>query len=185
MFRSKKFRSLEVREKDDWVTPDLLSIIRSRDRAKESIVMEDNSVKTFEEFKTLRGKAKRAVIRAKHDFIQSKLENAKTDCKLNWSELNDLYPRKKSKNKDTVITIFNDNNTEVTTEELPDYVIELFTSIDSKLANVINLDNSEYVKGFKATDCSNIKSCFELVTRIELHDLIMKMMPPRAQLLKI
>lgn len=84
---------MKVRSRDDWTNASLLNLIRGRDHAKETFVnLDDENLREakFKEFKELRGKVKRSVIKAKREYVQNKLNSAKKDGRLYWTELNEL-----------------------------------------------------------------------------------------------
>lgn len=171
------FVEMKVRSRGDWTNASLLNLIRDRDRAKEqciNLVDEDLKEQKFKEFKEFRGKVKESVISEKRGYIQSKLDVARKDGKLYWTELNQLYPGKKQKGfAKLTLKLIDSNNVEIPPDQLHDYVNEYFTTVGQKLAEVITLDNAEYIHSFdNAHDAPVTVNNFDPINRIELHDVI-------------
>lgn len=173
------FVEMKVRHREDWTNASLMNLIRDRDQMKDSLkkmtINNENTVESkFKEFKELRGKVKRSVIKAKRDYIQTKLNAVKKDGKLYWTELNQLYPGKKQKGlTKQIMKLTDSNNKEISPETIQDFVNDYFTTIGQKLAEEIVLDNTDYIRSFtEQHDIPNIKKSFDPITRIELHDVI-------------
>lgn len=86
--------------------------------------------------------------------------------------------------KISVITLIDNNGTELPPNKLPDYANGYFTSLGPNLAGCIKLDNTSYVNSFWSKASSVMKPKFELVTRIELHDLITKIHTSKSSNIK-
>lgn len=172
------FVEMRVKERSDWTNYELLKLVRERDSAKQQVNLsakKDDENVNFKRFKELRGMVKRTVIRAKKDYIQTKLDKAKQDSKLYWEELNNIYPSKKQKcNSQLCITLSDDNNVDISKNVAHDFANQYFTSVGKKLAECITLDNTDYIKSFlKEDNDQDILLNFLPITRIELHDVIM------------
>lgn len=132
-----------VKKRKCWTTSDLMKSIRERDRLKaEADSNGDNN--SFIEFKKLKNRIKRTVINAKRDFVLTKLEDFNSNPKRYWRELNNLF--KPSEDSGSINISLSNNGIEIPTDNTADFMNEYFSTIGSKLANAITLDNSDYVK---------------------------------------
>lgn len=79
-----------VKQQKCWTTPELMSLIRERDNKKltADAVLND---KANVEYKELRNKFKRAVIKSKRAYVLSKLEDSTNSPKPYRKELNNLF----------------------------------------------------------------------------------------------
>lgn len=79
-----------VKDKDPWISSELLALIRERDELKgkvDKFFKNDN----FIAFKKKRNAVKRLVIKAKRDYIVSKLCDADTNPRKYWVELKNIF----------------------------------------------------------------------------------------------
>lgn len=81
---------INVKQRKTWTSPELMSLIRERDIKKsmaDTLLNNDSN----QEFKKLRNKVKRTVIKTKRSFVLSKLNDSSNNPKVYWRELNNLF----------------------------------------------------------------------------------------------
>lgn len=84
-----------VKEADEWVTPDLLSLIRQQDRLKEEVDSYTDTQKypeKLKEFRVKRNEVKIMVINAKLNYVSMRLHSNADDPRKYWVELNCVMP---------------------------------------------------------------------------------------------
>lgn len=166
-----------VTKRKCWTTSDLMSLIRERDRCKNKA---DNTrdKNDYQEFKKMKNKVKRTVIKAKRGYIMSKLEDSSNNPKRYWKELNNLF----NPPDDTrVINIsLSDNDKEVSLTDTADFMNEYFSTIGSKLAKAISYDNGPYLDTLYAETSqqnniliswrpTNLEEICNLIDTIDIH----------------
>lgn len=133
-----------VKKRKCWTTSDLMKLIRERDRLKlEADASAKNNDKPYLEYKKIKNKVKRMVITTKRDFVLTKLEDSNSNPKRYWRELNNLFKQSEVSGV-TTITLSN-NGFEIPSDSTADYMNAYFSTIGSKLATAITLNNTDYV----------------------------------------
>lgn len=142
---------INCKEKETWVSNELLELIRDRDKLKSvSDASEDNL--SFNKFKEKRAECKRRIMKDKRDFIQNYLNITKEDPRKYWQKINELFPHGKKAGKTSepeIIILKNDENKEITKEDVPDFINDFFTSIGPNLSSKIKIDNRTYITACK------------------------------------
>lgn len=133
----------EVKHRKTWTTPALLELIRLRDAEKEKADSLANN-QTHIEFKKVRNRVKRKIIKDKKDYIRNKIDDASNNTRKYWKELNSLF--KPSCSNEAQILLKSNNNTDLTLNEIPDHMITYFAMVGQNLANDIATDNSAYIE---------------------------------------
>lgn len=77
------------KQKNSWVSCELLSLIRERDDHK-SKADSLNQNEHYIESKKVRNKVRRKLYTAKHDYLEIKIQNTKFGSKKYWDEINEL-----------------------------------------------------------------------------------------------
>lgn len=89
-----------IKETDSWVSQELIDLVRERDANKErsdNLFNNDACI----EYKRLRNKLKRTVIKNKHDYIRGCMSDLNPSSKKFWSELNKIAPMSKKNKRKT------------------------------------------------------------------------------------
>lgn len=165
---------LNCKEKDTWVSDELLELIRDRDKYK-SHADATNDNDSITEFKNKRGQCKRRVIRDKRDFIQNNLKISEEDPKKYWEKINELFPqgKKASKNaKLNQITLTNDKDEEIESTETANFINKFFTLIGPNLSKKINTDNTNYISSCKNLKGENIMTEWIKIQDIEVIEIV-------------
>lgn len=107
-----------VKSRQVWTSSELLELIRLRDAEKEKV---DSlcSNDSYTEYKKLRNKVKRKIIKDKRNHIRFKIDSTSNNTKKYWKEINSLF--KPSVSTDANIKL-NRDNVELTDNEIPNYM---------------------------------------------------------------
>lgn len=141
-----------VQKRKSWTTPELLRQIRLRDRLKSASDSLLNNT-AFANFKKTRNKIKRDIIKAKRDFVMSKINTNRSSPRKYWKELKEVFDP-----KDTGIpelALLKENGTEVRKESTADYMNEYFSNVGHNLASKIRSDNTPYLALLRDTALNN------------------------------
>lgn len=152
---------MKCRQKDSWVPPIVINLIRERDKYKNKAEISPGNLE-FEKFQEFKNKCTSTILRDKRDFIKSKLVNSKSNPKKYWANVNELFPSKKGcyKNNKETITL------------TADYFHNFYTSIDPKLSSKINLDNTPYFYSCKDFEGEHELNNWEPIRENEIFDLV-------------
>lgn len=131
--------------KSDWVSPELLAQIRERDKLKTNADSLNNN-EHYKNFKLARKRVKNMIFRAKKDYIQQRINDAKNDSKRYWAELGKILPSKKNVNKSItqIVELIDNTGNIIPDTETADYINDYFVTIGPNLATKITLDNHNY-----------------------------------------
>lgn len=131
-----------VKQRKSWTSPELMSLIRERDHKKlmADKLLNNNSNK---EFKKLRNKVKRTVIKTKRSFVLSKLNDSTNNPRNYWKELNNLFsPSPITRTSELILS---DNGMDVDIQQSADFMNTYFSKVGEKLAEAINTNNENYL----------------------------------------
>ena len=131
----KTFRIKQI--KQPWITPRLLELIKDKDKALKTAKKSKNP-DLWIEAKRLRNACTNRLRKAKADFIKEQLVTHSNDQKKFWKHIQDVLPTKTHNNKP--ITLLDDNNQIVETENVSDYINQFFTNIGPNLAKDCQLE---------------------------------------------
>ena len=128
-------------KKEDWITNDLLEILRDKDYFL-SKAKKYNNPDDWNVARRLRNQAKKLTKHARADFVKTKLEENKNDTKTFWRIIKGAIPDSKVKNGKITLK---DQTTGTTIEEqtTASYINNYFAGIGPKLAENVN-DNWHY-----------------------------------------
>lgn len=131
-----------VKQRKSWTSPELMSLITERDHKKLTADTLLNNTSN-QEFKKLRNKVKRAVIKTKRSFVLSKLNDPTNNPKKYWKELNSLFsPSSTTNNTELIIS---DNGLDLPSHLSADFMNRYFSKVGERLAEVINSNNEPYL----------------------------------------
>lgn len=137
-----------VKQADDWVTPELLSLIRQRDKLKEEMNTYTGTIQysaKAKKFKEKRNQIKRAVINAKRNYALLKISSNADNPRKYWAELNRIMPNGKSKKDKEIIRLNDDLNLPIEEDKISTYINQFFVNIGPTLASKITTDNRAYL----------------------------------------
>lgn len=163
-----------VKEKEDWVTPELLCLIRNRDNEKE-LADKLNSESHRKEFKKLRKEVKTTVHRAKRNYVKMRIEDLDPNSRNYWAELKKIAPMGKKKGASVdpdMIALTDENGDEISEGNTANYINEYFVSIGPKLSEQITFPNDLYIDTCKLKSSLGIMYNWEAVTENEIERLI-------------
>lgn len=128
---------------DDWVTSELLTLIRQRDCLKEETDKCQDTItyqKKIKIFREKRNQTKRKVINAKRNFAFMKLNSNTDNPRKYWAELNRIMPTGKNEsNKEKGInTLTNDQGDPIESEDTSTYINEFSYKYWSQLGKQNN-----------------------------------------------
>ena len=128
-FKVKKYR-------DPWISPEILEIIRDKDRAlkraKRTKLDED-----WKEAKRLRNNCLGRIRKARGDLIREELDTYKSDSKKFWKKNHELIP-KNNKNTNKIELVNQENKKTILEEDAATFINEFFSNIGPNLAKKFN-----------------------------------------------
>lgn len=170
---------LNVKDTEDWVSPELLSLIRQRDKLKEEVdSFTDKATNVYEEkckkFREKRNQVKRAVIKAKRNYVSAKLHSNIDNPRKYWAELNRVMPSGKNKSrieKDTIV-LKNELGNLIEADKTAAYINKFFTEIGPSLSDNITLDNNNYLESLERSVSDKTLEYWKEVDVDEVRDMV-------------
>ena len=98
-------------EKEQWITPPLLELIKDKDYAMKLAKMRGDP-ELWKIAKTLRNRCTKRLRVARAEFIKEKLNNNMGDSKKFWKSIQEVLPNKKSKSKNA-FSLFDHEKNEI------------------------------------------------------------------------
>lgn len=138
-----------VKQRKSWTSPKLLRKMRQRDNLKSQADALTNN-NSYKEYKKLKNKIKREVIKAKRQYIMNKISDANNNPKQYWKELNNVFNPSGSERPPPISLA--EDGIDLPTEEIAEYMNTYFSEIGLKLASAITADNSSYLNSLKNTN---------------------------------
>lgn len=144
-----------VPEKEPWVTPDLLRLIRERNQSQQEYLnlgdqCDRNALNAkIAKYHELRNKVQREVMKSKRSHVVNKVSLLDNSSKKFWKELHNIAPigKKSMDNSSTSNIILSKDNEELIEEnKVCEFMNDYFIAIGKDLASKITIDNSFYVK---------------------------------------
>lgn len=165
-----------VNEASPWINAELLDLVRDRDVKKlkcDKVEINDS----FEEFKKLRNKVHREVIKAKRNHVRNCLNKLDPSTKKYWAELNKVAPLSKKKDRDTqgIFALKTTEGTIVKGIEMTNYLNDYFVSIGKSLADKCTYDNNCYLNQCKLPKSQDVLTEWTEVSEAEVEILIENM----------
>ena len=136
MCPTKTFRIKQI--KQPWITPRLLELIKDKDKALKNAKKSKNR-DLWNEAKRIRNACTNRLRKAKADFIKEQLITHSNDQKKFWKHIQDVLP-KNTHNNNKPISLLNDNDQTIETENVADYINQFFTDIGPNLAKNCQMD---------------------------------------------
>lgn len=168
-----------VKETDNWVTAELISLIRHRDQLKSELDLcstTEGYNSKVKEFRKIRNHVKRGVITAKRNYTLNKLRSNEDNPRKYWVDLNKIMPTgknsNKSKDKKDVVCLKDENDILVDTKITSKFINEFFTNIGPNLASKISDDNATYLSDIENHEPENSMSEWRHTDFVEVTSLI-------------
>ena len=120
------------KEKEPWITPDLIELIKDKDKALKTAKKKRNVPMLWTEEKSLRKNCTRRLRQARADFISENLNNNIGNQKEFWKNIQNILPNKKSGNPD-IHLIHDTLNIEIDDKQTSTYINDFFINIGPKL----------------------------------------------------
>ena len=153
-----------IKHKDPWITPELLELIRDKDRAlkKAKRTRSDND---WHISKRLQNSCFSRIRKAKGDRFKSELDTNKSDSKKFWKSIHELIP-KNSKNKNKSELINQKNNQQISESDSATFINNFFSNIGPKVTK--DFDQEWHYEGLTAEHLlGNIDEITLLCTKID------------------
>lgn len=161
-----------IKEIDPWVSQELIDLVRERDSEKMKCDKLFNNNACIE-FRKLRNKVKRTVIKAKHNYIRGCMKELNPSSKKFWSEVNKIAPlsRKKTRDKQSLksLTV---NGSVLSGEELANHFNDYFASVGPLLSSKILTDNTMYIENCKKCLSPTALDSWEIITETEVEVMV-------------
>ena len=120
-------------EKEPWITPPLLELIKDKDKALKK-AKRKNKENLWNEAKRLRNDCTKRLRNARADYIKENLENSQGNSKRFWKNIQNVLPNNKNKTSDTFDLYDLENDVPVEHNGTADFINNFFTNIGPKLA---------------------------------------------------
>ena len=131
----KTFRIKQI--KQPWITPRLLELIKDKDQALK-LAKRSKNPDLWNEAKRICNACNNRLRKAKADFIKEELITHSNDQKKFWKHIQEVLPTNTHSNKP--ISLLNDDEQIIDTENISDYTNQFFTDIGPNLAKNCDLD---------------------------------------------
>ena len=125
----------------DFLTPEILDVIKSRDKNK--------AQNNFKEYKSLRNKVCKLITNSKKRSYEKKIENGKSDPKSIWKIFKEYGASSKKKDKRNTINQINIDGSEITnTKDMANEFYNIFIIIANYLSVPIKEIDDNIIKDF-------------------------------------
>ena len=148
--------------KQPWITPRLIELIKDKDKILKSAKRSKNP-EQWAEAKRLRNACTNRLRKAKADFIKEQLTTHSNDQKKFWKNIQEVLPTKSHSNR--AISLIDDNDQLIETENVADYINQFFTDIGPNLAKDCQ-SNWTYPGGTCEESLSNIHTTTDEIIEI-------------------
>ena len=125
-------------EKEPWITPPLLELIKDKDNALRK-AKRKNDENLWKEAKRLRNDCTKRLRNARAEYIKENLENNQGNSKKFWKNIQDIIPNKKNKCSATFDLHDHVTDTSIDVKDTADFINDFFVNIGHNLAR----DNTE------------------------------------------
>ena len=98
----KKDTDILITDRPEWLTADLIEIMKDRDRAMK-LACKSKLTSDKKNARVLRNHVNKAVKAAKSEYLLTKLDTYKKDPKKFWQAINDILPHSKSHTPKSII----------------------------------------------------------------------------------
>ena len=120
------------KDRPEWLTADLIEILKDRDRAMK-LACKSKLITDKKEARTLRNIANKAVKSAKSEYLLNKLDTYKIDPKKFWQAINDILPQTRS----SAINILSENGNTLSDQDMSEAINNFFANVGASLASKI------------------------------------------------
>ena len=120
-------------EKEPWITPPLLELIKDKDNAlKKAKRKKDEHL--WKEAKRLRNDCTKRLRNARADYIKENLDNNKGNSKKFWKNIQNILPNKKNKSSTTFDLHDYENDNPIDSKDTANFINDFFVNIGPNLA---------------------------------------------------